>query len=86
MIKAKGRRPDGRAFVVLGLSHENLRRLKDDQPIVISGESLHLPDVDSIYIFAGETEQSMTRELHAHGIIGAETEVHLFGSPGGHTE
>jgi len=50
MLKAGGRGVrDGKPvqFVVLGLSHLNLARLKEDRPI----------------IFAGETEQSMARQL-----------------------
>lgn len=49
-------------FVVLGLSHMNLERLKAGQPIKFDGAELDLPGVEFI-IFSGETEQTMAREF-----------------------
>ena len=53
---------DDRKLLGLGLSHENLKRLKDKQPIQFKGEALGLDGID-ILIFAGETEASMAKEL-----------------------
>lgn len=44
--------------IILGLSDENLRRLKDDQPIKFNLKELGLEDVEVI-IFNGKDESSM---------------------------
>src|SRR5215471_2495328 len=49
-------------LMVIGLSHENLRRLREKKPITFKGEEVDIPNVEVI-IFSGETEQSMTRDL-----------------------
>jgi len=77
MIKAAGtvRRADKLAkLVIFGLSHENLRRLKDNQPIIFAGDELGLPDTE-IVIFSGETEASMARDLDT--FIGEKTETNI---------
>ncbi len=57
MLKAK---IGGKIF--LGLSDENMKRLKDDQPIKFSLKELGMEDVD-VVIFNGRTEESMKDEL-----------------------
>jgi hypothetical protein len=56
MIKGRGKRGD-RDTIILGLSFENLRRLKQDKPIVIWKEEMDLPH--DIIIFAEETEAKL---------------------------
>lgn len=62
MIKFTTTTADNRKLLGLGLSHENLKRLKDNQPIRFKGEPLGLEGID-ILIFAGKTETSMAQEL-----------------------
>lgn len=53
MIKAlKGK------MIVLGLSDENINRLKQDQPIKFNLQELGLPDLD-VFIFTAKDEQTM---------------------------
>ncbi len=51
-----------RKLLGIGLSHENLARLKDGKPIKFKGEPLGIPGHDFL-IFSGETEESMAKEL-----------------------
>lgn len=76
MIKARGTTRDGRAFILLGLSAENCRRLLDGQPIKIDTQSpppagVSLESGPVIAIVAAQTEaelqaaiQPLIRELH----------------------
>lgn len=62
MIKFTATSGDGRQILGIGLSHVNLERLKDNQPIRFKGEDVGLPDID-VLIFAGETEESMAKQM-----------------------
>lgn len=62
MIKFTATTPDNRKLLGLGLSHVNLDRLRDNQPIRFKGEAVGLDGVD-VLIFAGKTEESMAKEL-----------------------
>ena len=53
MIKAK----KGNT-VLIGLSDENLRRLKNKEPIHFNLKELNLPDID-VLIFNGKDEETM---------------------------
>jgi len=64
MVKFKGETKDGRPVYGLGLSHENLARLKKGQPIKCSLEDMG--GVGDIFIFAGKDEAEMVRNL-SHG-------------------
>lgn len=44
--------------MVIGLSDENMRRLKDNQPIKFNMNVLGFPDIE-VYIFNGKDEQAM---------------------------
>ena len=70
MIKAVADTNKGR-LIILGLSKENIRRLQKDRPIDIDLSELGLSG--HIFIFAGDTEESMTRQLAE--LIGPETKV-----------
>lgn len=73
MLKAvfKGRSPTGRSTFICGLSYHNLERLKEGKPISVDGSQIGLPF--DVFIFAGETEQSMGRDLAEY--IGPNTRV-----------
>ena len=70
MIKALAKTDKG-DLIVLGLSRENIRRLKGGAPIDIDLSEMGLSG--HIVIFAGETEQSMAEELAE--LIGPETKM-----------
>lgn len=70
MIKMIGQGPNG-SMVIFGLSHENLRRLKDGQPIKVN--MAELGQEGEIIIFSGETEATMQAELA--NLIGPTTTV-----------
>lgn len=59
-------------LIVLGLSHRNLERLKNREPIRFTADEFGWANTD-IFIFAGETEQSMGREIAE--LVGPETKV-----------
>jgi len=63
MLKGWGKLRDKRAFLI-GLSHGNLDRLREDKPIVIDGSQIGLGF--DVLIFAGETEESMAQQLMAN--------------------
>ena len=64
MIKASIGKTDGSgvALVLLGLSHENLRRLKEGKPILFNLSDLGLPPCD-VFIFSDVDEKKMTEEI-----------------------
>lgn len=53
-----------------GLSDENMRRLKNDEPIKFNLRELGMDDV-SVYIFNGKNEQEMAKmfkgQIHPYG-------------------
>jgi hypothetical protein len=50
------------ATLILGLTDENLRRLREGMPIYIDGRDVSLPKID-VVIMAGRTEEEMMRDL-----------------------
>lgn len=62
MIKFTAKTADGRTLLCMGLSYENVARLKNNFPIRFKGEDVGLPDQD-IMIFVGKTEESMAKEM-----------------------
>lgn len=57
MVKAKKGN-----MLILGLSDENLNRLKNDQPIKFNMQIVGFPDID-VFIFNGKDEQTMKRMM-----------------------
>lgn len=65
----------------IGLSHENLERLKAGKPIIFclkdalgsSGHLSRLTDEDNVFIFSGESENSMYEVMKRH--LDDKTEV-----------
>lgn len=55
--------------IILGLSEENIKRLKKDQPIKFSLKDLKLKGIDpddvTVFIFAGKDEQTMALTLES---------------------
>lgn len=66
MLRLRGRRPDGREFLLLGLDKENIRRLTDKKPIWIKGETVQM-EFD-VLIMYGETLQDVTDDLAKRGL------------------
>ena len=64
MIKAKATKHDGKDIYIIGLSYENLQRLKDDKPIVFNGQEIGLGDCE-ILIFSAMTESLMAAQINA---------------------
>jgi hypothetical protein len=62
-------------LVVLGLSHKNLDKLREGLPIKFNGDQAGLPADVEVLIFAGESEQTMQRELA--DLVGPETIVKI---------
>jgi len=71
MIKATMQTNEGKNIVLLGLSEENVKRLKENKPIHVNGNELGL-DHDVIIMY-GQTEQHLYDELKP--MIGAKTNV-----------
>jgi hypothetical protein len=75
MIKAKVDGPTG-TFIVMGISADNVRFLKDGRPIVYTPASLHIAPgttIAGITLFYGETDQELARTMKT--LIGPQTEV-----------
>lgn len=53
---------DDHELIVLGLSDENIKRLKNNQPITFDLDQLGIKGI-RIFIFAGETEESMAEDM-----------------------
>lgn len=63
MLTVLGKTDDG-PLLILGLSHENLRRLKEGQPISIMNlKKQQLHGANQILIFSGESEEAMMEEI-----------------------
>jgi len=70
MIKFLGDH-EGTPLVGLGLSEENVNRLKQGNPILIKTDEVEklLGVKAEIFIFYGQTEESMTADLKKTGLI-----------------
>lgn len=73
MIKFTANLDDNKKLIGIGLSHGNLKRLKDGKSIKINGPDIGLPDME-ILIFSGSTEASMAEQLDPY--ITASTIIH----------
>lgn len=70
MFKAAGETGVGEPFLLIGLTEENVKRLKDGQPIPISAIEmavLGLPPM-VISIIYGETEEAIKERITGVGI------------------
>ena len=62
MLTALGRSNKG-DVLLLGLSYENLRRMKDGKPVAIDLKARQMETAEHVVIFAGETEADLERSL-----------------------
>lgn len=76
MVIATGDREDGRQLLLVGLSRENLRLLRQDRPIVITPETHPgCPQGYEILVMYGETEAAIAQRLRSLGAVTPETTV-----------
>ena len=68
-----GTTASGRKFVLLGLSEGNLLRLREKKPMVVHGVEIGVPDLETLVICWGETEEALQKELQE--FVGPETRV-----------
>jgi len=67
MLTARARR-EGRDLIIIGLSWENLHRLRQGQPIQLeASRCAALPDGFDVLIMAGETEEQIAEDLQKAG-------------------
>lgn len=64
MIKASGKTGDGRPFVLLGLSGENVTRIVAGEPIKLNLKDLGLDDIEVAIVY-GKTESDIVDQLRA---------------------
>lgn len=64
-------------LMIIGLSHENLRRLRQGRPIKCKASDFGCTSEIPIemMIFSGETEQSMARDMQE--LVGEQTHVSI---------
>lgn len=74
MIKFTLTSPAGRRVMGLGLSDENIERLKNKQPILFDAGEIGVPGLD-VLIMHGETEDSIKEELRAKFKIKKEVDL-----------
>lgn len=77
MMIAQMKTDDGKQFLLLGLSRENVNRLIAGQTIAITAEKHGdaIPKNMTIALMFGETELDMKRELESYGVVTKETKV-----------
>ena len=69
-------------MLLLGLSHKNLERLKNNEPIGIDPAEIklltkHHGSISGIILFAGATEADIKGWMVANGFFGEGTEEYL---------
>jgi len=64
-----------RRLVIFGLSHGNIGRLLNGDPIKFRGETCGLPPDVDVMIFVGENEREMAKEFAQ--FVGPETKVNV---------
>ena len=76
MVKATAIMPDGRVLLVLGISHGNVDRLKQGDPIYFDPAALRITPgtpIGAIALFYGKDEAELARTLRT--LIGPQTDV-----------
>ena len=72
MIRFGATLENGRRLIGLGISDENIARLRQGKPIFVAGSSVGVPEVE-IIICWGATEYELTEQLAS--LIGPETDI-----------
>lgn len=67
MLKFLGRDKAGNQLVGFGLSEENIRRLKLDQPIVVNMAEMGKPEWGTVLICYGKTEKDLAKIIEESG-------------------
>lgn len=76
MVKAKAMGKDGRAMILMGISQNNVDRLREGQPIYFDPASLKIEPgtaIGGITLFYGKDDGELVRTIHT--LIGPQTEV-----------
>lgn len=64
MIVAVGRSNDDKdIFILLGITKENIKRLKEGKPIMCTNDTHQLPEGLAISIMYGKTEDDIKRQI-----------------------
>lgn len=71
MIKAIGRRFDGKLCLIIAISEENIERLKDDKPIHFYAQQMKMDkiQVDEVLLAYFETEEKAVEHFIRVGLI-----------------
>ena len=79
MLIARSIFENGKQFLLLGLSRENIRRLQADEPIRLTRETHgdRIPQGWVIGILFGETERDMEDQLRKGGFISEQTKTYI---------
>jgi len=77
MIKGKANQENGRELVILGISQENVTRLKEGKPIMVHGTEIKIP-VD-IMIYYGATDQDLVKQMRP--AMETDTRIHRSSVP-----
>jgi hypothetical protein len=67
-----------RPLLMLGLSHANLAKLEQGQPIHVDGTEMGI-DID-VLLWAGETDESLGMQLEQHHLVPPGTVPHRLKS------
>ena len=76
MVKAQAKGRDGRVVIVMGISEDNIVRLKKGEPIYFDPATLKIApgtDIGAISLFYGADDAELARTLKT--LIGPATEV-----------
>ena len=75
MVKMVATHEDGSKILMLGLSQENVNRLKEGKPILFGTEDLGLGWNGRVCIFYGKTEHDMLEDVS--GWIGPHSKISI---------
>jgi hypothetical protein len=75
MLKFAGHLPSGRVLLGIGLTPRNIAQLQEDRPILLELDQLLAERVETLVIFAGDSEFDMAARLGAIGAIGDDTQI-----------
>lgn len=64
MIKARLKTINGTRVYLIGLSDENVKRLKAGQPIQFDAKDIGIPEGGQVLIVHGTTEQEIAKEFN----------------------
>jgi hypothetical protein len=77
MVKATVEREGGGKLLLLGITPENVRRMRAGRPVYVNGKEVGMPGVEVAVMF-GETERALLEDLRKQGVelpANAETQV-----------